>query len=151
MAAERRTMRMIDRYLNLFSLGFLGVLLSLFLVLFMATPMVCGLGPAADVPWAASATVLVETERDLVIHVKKDGQVFVGSRWVPQSLLRRELGELATQTGTDRHVLVRADGAVPFAIVQDILAASRAAGYTEFSLVTFRGTRLEAWQKGGAV
>jgi biopolymer transport protein ExbD len=52
---------------------------------------------------------------------------------------------------TDRHVLVRADGSVPFALVQDLLTASRDAGYTEVSLVTFRGTRLEAWEKGGAV
>jgi biopolymer transport protein TolR len=143
---------MIDRSLNLFSVAFLGVVLSVFVVMFAGTPMVCGLGePYAELPWARSATVLADSDHDLYIHVTKEQRIFVGRNAVPRRDLRHELVRVAACTSTDRHVLVRADGSLPFALVQDVLTASRDAGYTEVSLVTFRGTRLEAWEKGGAV
>jgi len=69
---------------------------------------------------------------------------------VPERLLHRHLAEIADCRG-DRRVLIHADGTVPFSLVQEILAASRDAGFAELSLVTFRGTRFEAWKKGGAV
>jgi biopolymer transport protein ExbD len=141
---------MIERYLNLFSVAFLAVVLVVFVVLFAGTPL-CSLGTVhANVPWAGSATLLAGSERDLDIHVTRDRQFVIGHMFVPQRDLRRQLAAIAHRTG-DRHVLVHADGSVPFALVQDVLAASRDAGYTEVSLVTFRGTRIDAWEKGGAV
>lgn len=142
---------MIDRYLNLFSLAFLGVVLVVFAFMFAGTPLVCGLGPSADLPWATSATLLIESEGDLQIHVTRDRFIYVGSMLVPPRILRRELAGIAARTGVDRHVLIRADGSVPFSVVQGVLAASRDAGFRELSLVTFRGTRIEAWQRGGTV
>jgi biopolymer transport protein ExbD len=143
---------MIDRYLNLFSVAFLGVVLSVFVMMFAGTPMVCGLGgPPAGLPWARSVTVLADSDHDLYIDVTKEQRILVGRNAVPRRVLRHELVRLAALTSTNRHVLVRADGSVPFGLVQDVLTASRDAGYTEVSLVTFRGTRMEAWEKGGAV
>ena len=141
---------MIDRNLNLFSLAFLAVVLALFVIMFAGIP-ICTYGmPHANVPWAGSATVLAESERDLDIYVTRDRRVVIGVMFVAQRDLGRELAVLAARGG-DRHVLVHADGSVPFALVEDVLAASRDAGYAEVSLVTFKGTRMEAWDKGGAV
>lgn len=142
---------MVERYLNLFSVGFLVVVLAVFALLYSGAPIVCGLGGVhANVPWAGSATLLAGSERDLDIYLTRDRQVVVGRMFVPQRDLRRQLAAIADRTGS-RPVLVHADGSVPFALVQDVLAASRDAGYTEVSLVTFRGMRIEAWEKGGAV
>ncbi len=140
-----------ERYLNLFSLAFLGVLFTLFLTVFSVTPIICGLGPNVDLPWARTSVHLAEAETDLTISVRADGHVFVGPNFVPLPLLDAELASIADRSGTDRHVLVRADGALKFGVVKDILAASSRAGFRRMSLVTFRGTALEAFQRGGVV
>ena len=143
---------MIDRNLNLFSVAFLGVVLTVFVLTFAGTPMGCGLGwgMQPEVPWAGSATLLTDSGRDLEIRLTRNGQILVGPNIVPERVLRDRLAEIAAR-GVDRHVLIHADGSVPFSSVQTVLAASRDAGFRELSLVTFRGTLLEAWQRGGDV
>jgi biopolymer transport protein ExbD len=135
-----------ERYLNLFSLAFLGVVFTLFLTVFSVTPIVCGLGPNVDLPWARTSVHLAEAETDLTISVRADGRLFVGSNLVPLRLLDAELASIAHRSGIDRHVLVRADAALKFGVVKDILAASSRAGFRRMSLVTFRGPALEAFQ-----
>jgi biopolymer transport protein ExbD len=143
---------MIDRYLNLFSMSFLGVVLAVFVITLAGTPMGCELGwrMRPEVPWAGSAALLVDSGRDLEIRLTKDGQILVGPMIVPERVLRQQLAEIAKR-GVDRDVLIHADGSVPFSLVQTVLAASRDAGFKEVSLVTFRGTLFEAWRKGGDV
>jgi biopolymer transport protein ExbD len=140
-----------ERYLNLFSLAFLGVVFTLFLTVFSVTPIVCDLGARVNVPWASTSTRLPEADTDLTITVRADGHVFVGPNVVPQRFLDAELASIARRSGTDRHVLIRAHGALKFGAVQDVLAASSRAGFRRMSLVTFRGTALEAFERGGAV
>jgi hypothetical protein len=141
----------LDRYLNLFSISFLGVVLAVFVTTWAGIPMGCefgGMRPA--VPWAGSAALLIDSGFDLEIRLTKDGRIVVGPMIVPERVLRQQLAEIAAR-GVDRQVLIHADGSVPFSLVQTVLAASRDAGFTELSLVTFRGTRFEAWQRGGDV
>jgi biopolymer transport protein ExbD len=142
---------MIDRNLNLFSIGFLGVALTVFVFMFAGIPMSCEMGYARlDVPWASSATVLTESTRDLEIRLTADHRILIGPNIVPGRILREQLAGIAAR-GVDRQVHIHADRKVPFSWVQEILVASRDAGFTEVSLVTFRGTRIDALQKGGAV
>jgi len=140
-----------ERYLHLFSLAFLGVAFTLFLTVFSATPIVCGLGPSIQVPWASTSTRLAESETDLTISVGADGAVFIGPNVVPRRLLADELVNIAERTSNSRQVFVRADGRLPYGAVEEVLAASTHAGFRHISLVTFRGTALEAFQKGGVV
>ena len=140
-----------ERYLNLFSLAFLGVVFTLFLTVFSVTPIICNFGSNVVVPWASTSTLLPETTTDLAITVRADGDVFVGPNLIPRRLLEVELASIAQRSGTDRHVLIRADRALKFGVVNDILAASSRAGFRRMSLVTFRGTALEAFERGGAV
>lgn len=140
-----------ERYLSVFSLAFLGVVLALFLTVFAVAPIVCGLGPNVDVPSSQRSELLPEAETDLTITARADGHVYVGAVLVPHHFLAAELASIADRTGMDRHVLVRADGKLKFGVVKDILAASSRAGFSRMSLVTFRGTALEAFERGGAV
>jgi len=136
---------MIERYLNLYSLALLGVVLTLFVCLFASTPIVCGLGPNVRLPWAANASELAGSEDDLQIFVKKDRAIFIGPIAVPAKQLGSELAYIVSKTGTQRNVVISADSSVPFSLVQNVLAASRDAGFNQLSLVTFRGPRIEAW------
>jgi biopolymer transport protein ExbD len=142
---------MINRYQNLFSLTFLGVVLAVFVIMFASTPIVCGWGPRVNVPWATTSAVVAGSEGDLSIYVTKDHHIFVGTMLVPREALRSELHQIAERTNRERHILISADSSVSFAAVRDVLAASRDAGFDKMSLITFRGTRWDAWHRGGAV
>jgi biopolymer transport protein TolR len=140
----------IERYLNSFSLAFFGVVVTVFVLVFAGTPIVCGLRPTVRLPWAHGAVVLSESETDLAVYLKQDKTVFVGPVAVPLRDLSHELRRINLRH-MKRHLLLSADGRVPFGSVQEILRAVRDAGCTKVTLVTFRGTRLEAWQHSGAV
>jgi biopolymer transport protein ExbD len=143
---------MIERQLGSFSLAFLGVAVVLFIFMFSVTPIVCGFGPSSFVltPFARTASIIRESERDLAIFVRPDRQIFVSSVMIPLPSLASELSRLAA-IAPDRHVLITADGTVPFGVVQQVLRASREAGFRNLTLVTFRGNRLQAFRLGAAV
>jgi biopolymer transport protein ExbD len=136
---------MIERYLNIYSLALLGVALTLFVCVYAPAPMVCGLRPNIRLPWAANAPELAGSPDDLQIFVKKDRAVFIGPIIVPAKQLGSELASIASKTGTQRNVVISADSSVPFSLVQNVLAASRDAGFNQLFLVTYRGPRIEAW------
>lgn len=145
-----RLMAMIERNLNAFGMAMLGVVMALTLAMFPPAPTACDYRPGVRLPWATTATPVPGTETDLEIMVLADRRIYVGQNLVPAARLKSELGRLASY-GPDRQVLVRADGAVSYAAVEDVLAAARDAGFERLSLLTFRGPRLEAWRRGGHV
>jgi biopolymer transport protein ExbD len=147
--AEEYNASVIDRSLNTFSVALLGVTATLFLCIFSATPIVCGLGPNISLPWATTATLITESNIDLMIYIKADRALFIGSNFIPRATLQSELQKIATRTPR-RHVFINADRTVSYALVEDVIRSLRGAGFTRVSLVTFRGTRLEAWQRGAA-
>jgi biopolymer transport protein ExbD len=143
---------MIERHLSTFSFVFLGVAVTLFLFAFAATPIVCGLGPASliHLPFSRTASVIPESERDLAIFVNANQHVFVSSAIVPLTNLAPELSRLSA-IAANRHVVITVDGSVPFGVVQQVLRASCQAGFRKFTLVTFRGNRLQAFRLRAAV
>jgi len=136
---------LIERQLGIFSIAFAGVAIILFLFIFAVTPTICDLGPMSFIrmPFAQSASVIHESETDLTIYIRPDQSLFVGKLKVPFSDLSAELARIA-RIYPDRHVLIAADGSVPFAAVQQVLRASRDSGFTRITFVTFRGNQLQA-------
>lgn len=139
-----------ERYLNLFSLSFLGVVFTLFLV-FPPAGTVCDFAPRPNVPWSSASVELSSAETDLEIRITSDRRIFMGPNIVPAKALRGELMTLARCKSTDRNVLISADRSVPYSAVQDVLSAAHASGFQNLALVTFRGTRLDVMQKGGVI
>jgi biopolymer transport protein ExbD len=141
---------MIERNLNAFGMAMLGVVMALTLAMFPPAPIACDYRPRVRLPWATTATPVAGTETDLEIVILTDRRIYVGQSLVPADQLKSELGRLASY-GPDRQVMVRADGAVSYAAVEDVLAAARDAGFERLSLLTFRGPRVDAWRRRGDV
>jgi biopolymer transport protein TolR len=142
-------MQRIEQSLGVFSYAFFGVTMVLIIILTATTPMACGV--YVHLPWASTAAIVDEDQRDLLIWIKRDRSVFVGMNYVAPDAIESTLLQSAQATGKDRHILIRADGAVPYSSVEQVLRATRTAGFNRVSLVTFRGTLFNAWQRGGAV
>lgn len=111
--------------------------------MFVATPIVCGAGPYVDRPFARTAHRLAGSEADLDVSIKSDRSVYVGTNVVLLRDLRMTLAD-----ESDRPLFLSADRTVPFALVQEVLRATRDAGFTKVALVTFEGTVLEAYNLG---
>ncbi|HEY0156815.1 MAG TPA: biopolymer transporter ExbD [Thermoanaerobaculia bacterium] len=141
---------MIERSLQIYGIALFGVVLTLFMALIPPQPIACGFVPRVSLPWATTATRVHGAETDLEITIRKTGEIFVGQNRVPAAQLAAELRTLADR-GTDRQLLVSADGTVSYGDVEQVLAAARDAGFRRLALMTFRGTAVEAWERGGTV
>lgn len=141
---------MIERSLQIYGVALFGVVVTLFLACVPPQPIVCGYVPRVSLPWATTATRVHGADTDLQITVRKNGEIFVGQQRVPAAHLAAELRTLADR-GTDRQLLVSADGTVSYGAVEQVLAAARDAGFQRLALMTFRGTAVEAWERGGTV
>jgi biopolymer transport protein ExbD len=141
---------MIERSLNIYGVALFGVVVTLFLALFPPQPIICNFRPSVHLPWATTATPIEGLDTDLEITVRSDRRIYVGVNLVPAAQLESELRRLASY-GPGRQILVSADGDVSYAAVEHVLVAARAADFERLSLMTFRGTRLEAWERGADV
>ncbi|MGN6185382.1 MAG: ExbD/TolR family protein [Thermoanaerobaculia bacterium] len=125
---------MIAQSLGNFGVVMFGVVLTVFVIFFAATPIVCGVAPRVELPFANTAEQIIGAETDLDVTIKRDA-ILVGRRYVTSFELEAELRKLA-EFQRDRRILIRADRSVSYAAVERTLRAARAAGFEQFSLIT---------------
>ena len=133
---------LLERQLNVFSIAATGVLLTLLVIFFVATPTQCRFGPAVALPYVRSAVPLRGSERDLSVFITAAQQYFVGSGLIESDCLLPDLQSIAERT-PDRPIFMHVDPSVPCASVSRLLCALRDAGFSEIHIVTFEGTPLQ--------
>ena len=120
--------------------------MTLQLIWLVITPFGCHYGAHVTLPFMASARTVLGTERDLTITIKADGTCFLGQTWVPIDRFAEQLAQVPG--GTDRPILIKADGAASFGTIRLVLRAMQTAGFDHALLITFEGTALEAYDRG---
>ncbi len=119
---------------------FVDVMLVL-LIIFMVTAPLMTTGVELDLPQAAAPSMAAENQ--LVISLDAAERYFLsdgtgGDREVPVAELPVKLKAIAAAS-PDRPVFVRADGALPYEKVLQLLAMARNAGIVKVGLVTEPG------------
>ena len=119
---------------------FVDVMLVL-LIIFMITAPMMTTGVELDLPQATAPSMVVENQ--LVISLDAEQRYFLsdgtgGDREVPVGELPVKLKAIAAAS-PDRPVFVRADGALPYEKVLQLLAMARNAGIVKVGLVTEPG------------
>ena len=104
------------------------------LIIFMVTAPILQQGVAVDLPKVAAGP-LTGQEEQLVVNVAKGGQVYLNDTPMAVGDLGAKLGAIAAAR-PDRQVYVRADQAVPYGEVMQVMSAVRDAGLTHVGLVT---------------
>jgi biopolymer transport protein TolR len=116
---------------------FVDVMLVLLVIFMVAAPLMTA-GVPLNLPQTAASAVPTEQEEPLVISIPAEGQMLMMDQPVDDtqvvSALRAALGE--RETG---RVFLRADGAIPYSRVVQIMGALNAAGITDIVLVTEAG------------
>ncbi|MCP5075093.1 MAG: protein TolR [Rhodobacteraceae bacterium] len=116
---------------------FVDVMLVLLIIFMVAAPLLT-VGVPIELPKTAATPLPSEQEEPLALAITADGQLVLQSAVIDRTTLIPKLRAIAAER-TDDKVFLRADGAVPYAEVMQIMGALNAGGFRNIGLVTDAG------------
>jgi biopolymer transport protein ExbD len=115
---------------------FIDVMLVLLIIFMVAAPLATVDLPV-DLP-TSSATPQKKPDKPTYVSIKPDLAVAIGETPVKRVDLVRSLDAMA-DASKDRFIFLRADRAVPYGELMDVLEILRAGGYSKIKLVALEG------------
>src|ERR1700761_4589103 len=115
---------------------FIDVILVLLIIFMVAAPL-STVDLPIDLP-SSTATPQKKPDKPTYVTIKGDLAVAIGENMVKRVDLVRTLDAVPDQ-GKDRRIFLRADKAVPYGELMDVLDRLRAGGYLKVALVTLEG------------
>ena len=109
------------------------VCLVLLIIFMVVTPMLQK-GVPVNLPVAEDPEKTPDTEKQLIISVKADGSVYLGSTVVMKQQVQSELEQIHQRT-PDREIAVKGDRMVKYGAVLDVLKACREVGFNNVGLI----------------
>ncbi len=116
---------------------FVDVMMVL-LIIFMVTAPLLTVGVPVNLPQTAANALPTEKEEPLTVTLSQDGKVQIQTTEVPREQLVTRLRSIAAERSSDR-VYLRADGAVTYEAVMEVMGALNASGFPNIGLVTDTG------------
>lgn len=113
---------------------FVDVMLVLLIIFMVAAPLLT-VGVPVELPRTAAGALPTDTEEPLTITVTAAGEVQIQTTPVSRDQLIPRLRGIAAERTSDR-VFLRADGAISYATVMEVMGALNAGGFVNISLVT---------------
>ena len=109
------------------------VCLVLLIIFMVVTPMLQK-GVPVNLPVTEDPERTPDSEKQLLISVKADGSVYLGSTVVRKEQVQSEL-ETIHQRTPDREIAVKGDKLVKYGAVLDVLKACREVGFNNVGLI----------------
>lgn len=113
------------------------VMLVLLIILMVAAPLMV-VGVPVQLPKTAANALAAEQEEPLTVTVTADGVVMIQTTEVARDELIARLRAIAAEREGSR-IFLRADGAVPYAEVMQVMGALNRGGFANIGLVTDTG------------
>ena len=113
---------------------FVDVMLVLLIIFMVAAPLLT-VGVPVELPKTAATALPSEQEEPLTVTLTAEGAVQIQTTDTPRDQLVTKLRAIAAERASDR-VFLRADGAVPYAQVMEVMGALNAGGFSNIGLVT---------------
>ncbi|MEP4247266.1 protein TolR [Tateyamaria sp.] len=113
---------------------FVDVMLVLLIIFMVAAPLVT-VGVPVELPKTAAGALPADQEEPLTVTVTSTGAVQIQTTEVARDALIQRLRGIAAERSSDR-VFLRADGAVAYSQVMEIMGALNAGGFSNIGLVT---------------
>ncbi|MGH9694103.1 MAG: TonB system transport protein ExbD, partial [Bryobacteraceae bacterium] len=115
---------------------FIDVILVLLIIFMVAAPL-STVDLPIDLP-TSTAIPQKKPDKPTYVSIKPDLAVAIGEDMVKRVDLVRTLDSMA-DAGKDRYIFLRADRAVPYGELMDVLEILRAGGYSKIKLVALEG------------
>ena len=112
---------------------FVDVMLVL-LVIFMVTAPLMETGIPIQLP-KTTAKALPKDENPVTLSVTRDSRLFLNSQEIPMSELKRRV-QAFFKSRSRKEIFIRADGALPYAVVAQTMAEVKNAGIDKIGLAT---------------
>ena len=116
---------------------FVDVMLVLLIVFMVAAPLLT-VGVDVDLPKTAAGALPSESEGPLTVTLTAEGEIVIQTTETPETEFLTRLRGIAQERADDK-VFLRADGAIAYARVMQIMGAMNAAGFGNIGLVTDLG------------
>lgn len=116
---------------------FVDVMLVLLIIFMVAAPLLT-VGVPIELPKTAATPLPSEKEEPLTIAISADGRLALQSTEIDRESLIPKLRAIAAER-TDDKVFLRADGAVSYEVVMQVMGALNAGGFRDIGLVTDAG------------
>jgi biopolymer transport protein TolR len=116
---------------------FVDVMLVLLIIFMVAAPMLT-VGVPVELPRTAAQSLPSEQEEPLTVTITATGEVAIQTTVVPEGELIPRLQGIAAERTSNR-IFLRADGAVPYERVMQVMGALNAGGFPNIGLVTDTG------------
>ncbi|MGY6410886.1 MAG: ExbD/TolR family protein [Alkalilacustris sp.] len=113
---------------------FVDVVMVLLIIFMVAAPMLT-VGVPVELPRTAAGALPAEAEEPLTVTLTADGRLMVQTTETAPSDLLPQLRAVAAER-TSRKVFLRADGAIPYERVVQVMGALNAGGFSDIGLVT---------------
>jgi biopolymer transport protein TolR len=116
---------------------FVDVMLVLLIIFMVAAPLLT-VGVPVRLPETAAEALPVEAEEPLTITLTADGLMMIQKTEIAPAELISKLRAIAAERSSDK-VFLRADGAIPYENVVQVMGALNAGGFRNIGLVTETG------------
>lgn len=116
---------------------FVDVMLVLLIIFMVAAPL-STVGVPVELPKTAAGALPSESEEPLTVTITAEGGVEIQTTPVERNALVSRLRAIAAERSSDQ-VFLRADGAVPYSMVMQVMGALNAGGFSNVGLVTDTG------------
>ena len=113
---------------------FVDVMLVLLIVFMVAAPLLT-VGVPVELPETAASTLTADDEEPLTVTVTAEGALSIQETLVEEGDLVPRLRAIAAERSSDR-IFLRADGAIPYERVVQVMGALNAGGFSNIGLVT---------------
>jgi len=108
------------------------------LIIFMVAAPLLTVGVPVQLPKTAASALPSEEEQPLTISLTAEGVVMIQKTEIPLDQLIVRLRAIAAERNDDK-VFLRADGAIPYEVVMQVMGALNAGGFSNIGLVTESG------------
>ena len=105
------------------------------LIIFMVAAPLLTVGVPVELPKTAANALPADQEEPLTVTITASGAVQIQTTDVARDQLVTRLRSIAAERTSDR-VFLRADGAVPYETVMQVMGALNAGGFSNIGLVT---------------
>lgn len=116
---------------------FVDVMMVLLIIFMVAAPMLT-VGVPVELPRTAAGALPAEAEEPLTITLTADGRLILLTTETAEAELIPRLRAVAAERRSDK-IFLRADGAIPYARVVQVMGALNGAGFRNIGLVTETG------------
>ncbi len=113
---------------------FVDVMLVLLIIFMVAAPLLT-VGVPVELPKTAAGALATDQEEPLTVTITAEGAVQIQTTETARDELVVRLRGIAAERNSDQ-IFLRADGAVPYATVMEVMGALNAGGFSNIGLVT---------------